>query len=237
MRRTWQFLPVLLLAVLAAATVQGTVAGPPKAQASETTYRYWSFWKLDGQDWTYQQEGPGTRVPEDGTVEGWRFALSAERGAAGSTYTPRDTSRFTTICADTAPRSGRKRVGVVVDPGTARDAPHGAHPHKPRTHCVRAPKNATSTQLLAQVEKPLRYDGSGLLCAVAGYPKTGCGQPVDRGDTASADAAPHKQKDEAADSDDDGAWGGTVGLVAGGVLLGALLVGAVVQVRRRGRGA
>ncbi|MFC5906294.1 hypothetical protein ACFP3V_03545, partial [Streptacidiphilus monticola] len=59
-----------VVAVLLA--VGGVLASAGSASAA--SYRYWSFWSgaADG-GWAYQQQGPNTYVPPDGSVDGWRF--------------------------------------------------------------------------------------------------------------------------------------------------------------------
>ncbi|WP_225849545.1 SCO2322 family protein [Streptomyces sp. HPF1205] len=158
-----------------AALVLVTLAAAP---ARATGYRYWSYWLLgaDGA-WTYAQTGPAFHTPHDGDVEGWRFAVS--RDAADKATRPRETPAFATVCAHTPPAPGRKRVALVIDAGTDADAPAGETPARgPRTACARVPEDASSADALAAVAKPLRYDSSGILCAIDGYPAAGCGEQV-----------------------------------------------------------
>ncbi|MFG2820315.1 SCO2322 family protein [Kitasatospora sp. NPDC048365] len=208
-------LVALLLAVLVA-LVAALVAVAPGAQAAG--YRYWSFWKWSGSAWAYQQVGPAGFVPADGAVDGWRFAVSPDGGQDAAR--PTATGEFTAICADTPPAAGRKRVAVVLDFGTAADAPGGEQPPAPRTACAAVPAAASSADVLAAVAPPLRYDSAGVLCAIAGYPRAGCA------DTVAAPAAPAAG---GAPADD----GPSLGLVAGGALVAALAAGAVWQARRR----
>ncbi|MET8767304.1 SCO2322 family protein [Streptomyces sp. NPDC004658] len=162
-RRT---LPVLVAALLLLAS-----AGPSGA----TGYRYWSFWERTGGHWTYATQGPAFVRPDDGTVQGFRFAVSADSADASR---PRGTADFDTICAGTPATSGTKRVGLVLDFGTRSDAPSGETPPARRTACVRVRPDATAADALAAVAKPLRYDTNALLCAIAGYPRQGCGEQV-----------------------------------------------------------
>ena len=88
----------------------------PSAVAT-TTYRYWSYWIVDAgtsPEWGYASEGAGTRVPADGSVEGWRFGVSS--GTMGAGLQPRATADFDRICADTPAEDGLKRVAVIIDP-------------------------------------------------------------------------------------------------------------------------
>ncbi|MFJ2512007.1 SCO2322 family protein [Streptomyces griseoviridis] len=210
-------------AVLGAALLTALLAWSP-AQAAG--YRYWSFWERTGDRWTYATQGPSTTRPDDGSVQGFRFSVSADSADAAR---PRGTAVFTAICAGVPERDGAKRVALVLDFGTAADAPSGESPPARRTACARVPSDATTAEALAAVAKPLRYGSDALLCAIAGYPERGCGEQVSTttgGRPAPGPAAPG--------ADDDGA-GPSVGLLAGGgavVLLGAA---AVVRARRRGR--
>ncbi|MFF7485175.1 SCO2322 family protein [Streptomyces luteogriseus] len=196
-------------------------AGAGQAQAAG--YRYWSFWERDGEHWVYATQGPSLARPSDGDVQGFRFAVSEDSASATR---PRGTAEFATICAKTPAQDGRKRVALVIDFGTAADAPGGETPPAARTACARVSPDATTAEALAAVAKPLRYDTNALLCAISGYPEKGCGEQVSqRQDQRQKPAA-----EEKAPSDD----GPSLGLVAG-IAVVALLGGAAIwQVRRRG---
>lgn len=204
----------LLLAVL---VLTGTAG-----QAQAAGYRYWSFWERNGDRWTYANQGPSITRPSDGDVQGFRFAISEDSGDATR---PRGTATFTTICAKTPARDGKKRVGLVIDFGTTADAPSGETPPTRRTACAVVAEDATSAEALAAVAKPLRYDTNALLCAIAGYPRTGCGEQVSTGRTPTAT--------EKTDTNDTGP---SVGLLAGAAAV-ALLGGAAVWQARRRRNA
>ncbi|WP_042439173.1 SCO2322 family protein [Streptacidiphilus albus] len=143
--------------------------------AAASSYRYWSFWEGSGSGWTYQQSGPNTFVPADGSVDGWRFGVSADSSAAEK---PRSAPDFAAACAHTPAVSGKKRVAVVIDYGTAADSGSNATPPAELTLCATLAEDASSAQLLAQVSPPLRYDSNGILCAITGYPQSGCGEVV-----------------------------------------------------------
>ncbi|MFF9058006.1 SCO2322 family protein [Streptomyces sp. NPDC101213] len=224
-----------LTALFAAALFLGLAATGP-AQAAG--YRYWSFWDRDGDRWVYATEGPATARPSDGAVQGFRFAVGED---SQDVARPRGTASFASICARTPERDGTKRVALVLDFGTAADAPSGERPPAARTACARVPDDATTAEALAAVAKPLRYDTNALLCAITGYPRKGCGEQVttDRGEDeneAGAGAgAGAGRKDtpsaSSASSTDDG--GPSVGVYAGGALIAALAAAAVWQARRR----
>ncbi|MFF2039078.1 SCO2322 family protein [Kitasatospora sp. NPDC058170] len=216
------------------------------APAQAAGYRYWSFWKWSGDTWTYQQQGPSVHVPPDGSTDGWRFAVSPDGGQDAAR--PGATGDFGAICADTPGQPGRKRVAVVLDFGTGADAPSGEAPPGPRTACATVPTSATSAEVLAAVAPPLRYDTNGLLCAIAGYPRAGCGDQLGGGgaggSTGSSATAPGGSAGSAnstgpggsgnpGSSGDDPGSGPDIGLIAGGALVAALAAGAVWQARRR----
>nr|WP_203610413.1 SCO2322 family protein [Streptomyces sp. SID8111] len=219
--------------------LSAVLAGAGQAQA--VGYRYWSFWERDGGQWTYATEGPSTARPADGDVQGFRFSVSEDSGDAAK---PRGAADFDTICAGTPAQDGRKRVALVLDFGTAADAPSGETPPEGRTVCARVAGNATTAQALAAVAKPLRYDTNALLCAIEGYPKSGCGEQVSgtasggetSGKDSSATGGDASESSDAARSADssDGDGGPSLGLVAGIAVVVFLGAAALWQVRRRG---
>ena len=206
-RRT---VPALLATLLLLAS-----AGP----AGAAGYRYWSFWERAGGHWTYATQGPSLARPDDGAVQGFRFAVSADSADASR---PRGTADFDTICAGTPAKSGTKRVALVLDFGTGADAPSGETPPGRRTACARVPSDATSADALAAVAKPLRYDTNALLCAIAGYPAKGCGEQVSAGGAT-------KEKSASQDS------GPSLGLPIGAGAVALLAAAAAWQARRRRR--
>ena len=162
-----------LLAVLAAlvglfATV--LVAGPAKADL----YRYWSVWQAPEGSWTFVETAPDSLIPVDGEVMGWRYAVG---GVDATTMrAPRTLPAFTDVCGDEAPAAGEKKVAIVIDPGTKADAPDGEEPPAPLVTCASVPESANAVQTL-QAVADTRVEG-GLVCAVLGYPTTGCGDTV-----------------------------------------------------------
>ncbi|MGW3205350.1 SCO2322 family protein [Streptomyces sp. NPDC001135] len=189
-------------------------------QAHAAGYRYWSFWERTGGHWTYATQGPSTVRPDDGAVEGFRFAVSADSADASR---PRGAADFGTICAGTPAASGTKRVALVLDFGTAADAPSGEAPPARRTACARVSTDATAADALAAVAPPLRYDTNALLCAIAGYPEKGCGEQVASGQKAGVKSGGSES-------------GPSLGLPIGAGVV-ALLAGAAVWQSRRRRNA
>jgi hypothetical protein len=217
-----------LAALLAALAV---LTGAAQA-AHATGYRYWSFWDREGDTWTYATQGPATAVPSDGDVQGFRFAVSEDSAEA---TTPRGPASFSTICGNTPAQDGRKRVALVIDFGTASDAPSGRTPPAARTECAVVSPDATTAEALAATAKPLRYGTNALLCAIAGYPEQGCGEAVSTGkgdETGKADRT-EPSADKAGDKPSDG--GPSLGLWAGAAAVAVLGSAAVWQARRRGR--
>ncbi|ELP64830.1 SCO2322 family protein [Streptomyces turgidiscabies] len=209
------------LPVLVAALLVCLWAGAGQAQA--VGYRYWSFWERDGGAWTYATQGPSTARPSDGDVQGFRFAVSQDSKGAAQ---PRADAVFAVVCARTPAQDGHKRVALVVDFGTSADAPSGERPPTTRTACARVSPDATTADALASVAGPLRYNASALLCAIAGYPRTGCGETVGAGKPAGA-------TDPEAESDPDPDGGPSVGLLAGIAAVVAIGGAAIWQTRRR----
>ncbi|MET8780757.1 SCO2322 family protein [Streptomyces sp. NPDC004589] len=186
-------------------------------QAQAAGYRYWSFWERDGGHWTYATQGPSTARPADGDVQGFRFAVSEDSADATA---PRGAADFDAVCDGTPARSGQKRVALVIDFGSPSDAGSGETPPAARTACARIPGDATTADALAAVAGPLRYDTNALLCAIAGYPRQGCGEQV------AAEKHPARTEDEPHHGPSVGVFAG----VAAVVVLGAA---ALWQARRR----
>lgn len=158
----------VVLAVLASVAGLALTAGPASAEA----YRYWGYYHLADGAWEFASTGNDGFTPEDGTVEGYRFAVS---GPTDSRL-PRVVPTFDDLCGDTPAEDGQKRVGVLVDFGRDADAVDGATPPEPTAACAVVDPAATGDTVLAEVAG-LRIEG-GLVCAVDGYPEAGCGDAV-----------------------------------------------------------
>ncbi|MFJ2769859.1 SCO2322 family protein [Streptomyces sp. NPDC087300] len=206
------------------ATLLCTLGVLAAAPAQAAGYRYWSFWERSGDSWTYATQGPGTAKPDDGDVQGFRFSVSEDTKDSAK---PRGAAGFEDICADRPAKDGRKRVALVIDFGLAEDAPKGERPPAARTACAQVAEDATSAEALAAVAKPLRYDSNALLCAISGYPKSGCGDQV------SGDGTSKKDQAGQADGDKGGDGGPSVGLIAGIAAVVVLGGAALWQARRR----
>ncbi|MFF4485430.1 SCO2322 family protein [Streptomyces sp. NPDC001544] len=193
-------------------------------QARATGYRYWSFWERTGDHWTYATQGPSTARPADGDVQGFRFAVSEDSASARR---PRGTADFDAICGKSPARPGKKRIALVLDFGTSSDAPSGQTPPARRTVCAAVSADGTTADALAAAAGPLRYDANALLCAIAGYPRKGCGEQVTAGKPAGKSAGK-----PAGSTPQEGP---SVGLPVGVGVVVLLGVAAIWRARRRGR--
>ncbi|QES50347.1 hypothetical protein DEJ50_23530 [Streptomyces venezuelae] len=215
--------PALLLSVLL-----GVLLSTPAAAAG---YRYWSFWDgAAGGGWTYATQGPSLARPADGTVQGFRFAVSKD--ASADAAKPRVAADFAAICGATPAADGKKRVALVVDFGIPADAPSGETPPQdtPRTACAQVAPAATAAEALAAVAKPLRYNSSALLCAISGYPRQGCGDQISETET-----KPDSSAQPTASDNSDNGGGPSLGLLAGIAAVLALAAATLWQSRRRSR--
>ncbi len=169
-----------VLGVLGSVLVALLVAAPAAEAAS---YRYWTYWwgQPAATSWTFAQLGPASDRPKDGAVLGWRFAVTTE---AGGKKSPRASLPFDSLCpslAGTPAGAGEKRVAVVVDYGTASDAPPGEAPPgggTVRVECVTVAANATGVALLNAAGVSLRFGDNGLVCGIDRYPRTECAAVV-----------------------------------------------------------
>ncbi|MGW2020175.1 SCO2322 family protein [Streptomyces sp. NPDC001927] len=214
----------------AAAGVVLTLAATA-APAEAAGYRYWSYWESDGATtWSYATQGPATARPSDGDAIGFRFAVSEDANDAAKPTTGPD---FAGICGGTGEKAGTKRVAVVIDFGTAQDAPQGETPPQPpvKTGCAQVRTDATSAEALAAVAKPLRYDSAALLCGIAGYPAKGCGEQVAAKPSADPTTSASPQADGAGGAGDGG--GPSVGILVGGAAVLVLGGAALWKARRR----
>jgi hypothetical protein len=158
----------LVLSLLAGLLLAGTVATTAHA---EDGYRYWSYYQWTSGQWAFSQKGADVVFPADGAVEGWRYAVGGTKPRV-----PRAAGDFTAICGTTPAESGKKRVALVIDPGTPSDSASGVAPPPATGTCVVTDAKASGAKILAAVD-PVRIE-KGLTCAIAGYPAKGCGETV-----------------------------------------------------------
>lgn len=164
--------------VVALALVAGVVGFSGSATAT-TAYRYWTYYVAapNTAAWAYSQRGPASEHPQDGEVQGWRFAIQADRAGG---LTPRFSPDFAKLCGSQPVTSGKVRVGVVLDFGVADDAPAGERPPASVvTGCVEVADGANGVDVLdAAVGAANVRIGQGLICGIDGYPKTECAVSV-----------------------------------------------------------
>jgi hypothetical protein len=224
----------LVLSLLAGLLLAGTVATTAQA---EDGYRFWGYYQWSGGQWAFAQKGADSVVPADGAVEGWRFAVGGAKPRV-----PRAAGDFEAICASTPAESGKKRVALVIDPGTPADAPSGETPKQATGTCVVADVKATGAKILAAVA-PIRIE-KGLTCGIDGYPAKGCGDPVKNinvpatdepvqlqiGAAVGSSAAPRTTPAAASDSSGGTPW---TGIIIAAVVVLVLAGGGLALSRRR----
>jgi hypothetical protein len=162
----------------------GLLAGA--APASAASYRYWTYWQGTAGAWTFATAGPASLIPQDGSVEGWRFAVTSQSG--GASDAPRAAPSFKDICGTVTPAAGNKAVALVVDPGPAQTAPDGQIPPPVLSTCVEIAADATGYQVLRSVVE-VRTE-KGLVCGVGGYPTGECAPAVELPSAGSVALAP-----------------------------------------------
>ena len=154
----------------------------PGAQAA--AYRYWTYWQESGGEWSFATAGPASTVPADGSVEGWRFAVTTQAGSAGDA--PGVVPSFAEICGGLPAAAGSKRVALVVDMGPEQIAPPGQAPPTRIIACTEVAADATGYQVLRSATT-VRTE-NGLICGIDGYPTGECAPVVDDAEATGPDA-------------------------------------------------
>lgn len=163
------------IAALIVATTVVLMGSAVPAQAA-SSYRYWSYWKNVGGTWQFSDKGAGTYRPIDGSVQGWRFAIS--EGANSSTRPPRSNLTFDQICQGVQAETGQRRIGLVIDYGTTADAPNGERPPSLTSQCAVIADGQTSIQVMSAAKIAFRASATGFICGISGYPRNECGVPI-----------------------------------------------------------
>lgn len=164
-RRIVGFLIALLLPL-------GAVTALSAPAQAEEGYRYWNYFHLQNGAWTFSDVGPGQHRPKDGTVEGFRFGTSTTNQGVEPRADLSEVT-FETVCGQSEAAGGEKRVAVVIDYGVDEGA---GTPPEPRADCAVVPEDATTQKVLGDVAE-VRQE-SAMVCALDGYPASGCGEPV-----------------------------------------------------------
>ena len=231
------------LALLSVVLVILIAAAPAHASA----YRYWTYWQapVGTTGWTFATQGAGTAIPLDGSVEGWRFAVTTRTGTQADMPSP--APDFATACASTPAVGGRKRIALVIDTGRPTDAPAGQQAPAPSVTCVVADEDATGYDVLRSVTD-VRTE-SGFICGIGDYPVGECAPVLDDAAVAAiaaaASAAPSAKSQPTSSAYpstamDSGTGSATVDngtpWAAVGVLVAVIAVGGVLLLRRRRHG-
>ncbi|CAB4658548.1 unannotated protein [freshwater metagenome] len=149
----------------------------PSAQAADKGYRYWGYFQsAPGQNaWTMAQTGPTVPIA-DGDVEGWAFTFSSDK--IPDAAAPRVAPNFAKICSGIkTPAAGKKRIGLVIDFGSAFLRPKGESIPRQITKCVVVDKAALGSDVVYAVTK-IRASASGFFCGLNGYPAKECGVEI-----------------------------------------------------------
>jgi|tagenome__1003787_1003787.scaffolds.fasta_scaffold20967089_2 hypothetical protein len=227
----------LVLGLLAGLLLAGTVATTAHA---EDGYRFWGYYQWSNGQWAFSQKGADANVPADGAVEGWRFAVGGAKPRV-----PRAAGDFDQICGKTPAETGKKRVALVIDPGTPEDAVAGDTPGPATGTCVVTDPKSNGAKILAAAA-PVRVE-KGLTCGIAGYPSKSCGDQVKNIKVPATDASVTLQVGQAVGStvtpsatpvasdssspDDSGApW---TGIIIAAVVVVVLAGGGLLLNRRR----
>jgi hypothetical protein len=156
--------------------ISSQVIALPASQAATKGWRYWGYFQSapGTTAWKAAMTGPTVDI-EDGAVEGWSFVFSSDDVPS---LPPTTKPSFTSICGKTKPDSDTKRIGLVIEFGSAAYAPKGEKVQKPIVRCVTTAKSSQGIDVLAQVVK-VRSASSGLICGFNGYPKKECGAEIE----------------------------------------------------------
>lgn len=229
---------LLALLLLPALTGLLLAAGTGTANAADG-YKYWNYFHVQGQKFVFAKTGAADYTPKDGAVEAYRYGLSSTAAGLAPRTGP-TTYTFDDLCGATKPKSGEKRVGVLLDYGTSTDAAAGEQPPKPRGACAAVPTDANGQQVLGAVAD-VRTQKS-LTCGIDGYPVKTCSVTVknppaaakqqDVGFTMPKQAAKSGSSSQPASSGSDDGGGFPWALVVVVVLVVVLAAGGFALARR-----
>jgi hypothetical protein len=230
-RRTQRALALLAAWLL---TTLLLVAGAGTADAADG-YRYWNYFHVVGGTYVFAQTGPGSYKPKDGAVEAFRYGLSTAADGI-KPRTPATTYTIEDICGTRKAPAGQKRVGVLIDYGTAQDSGGNDTLPKPRAACAIVPAAATGQQVLERVAK-VRVEKQ-LTCGIDGYPTSGCSVTVKNAPRVAPEKSvtfslpSHAKAAKPASSGSPSSSGLSLPAVGVGVAVVVLAVGAFLLSRR-----
>lgn len=246
--RTALLPPVTLLVTLLLAAFV-SVGTAPSAQAADV-YRYWAYFTVTDGAFVAQETGPAGATPQDGDIEGYRYAAPTNFEKPNLPRADLAEVTFEAVCGDKSAETGKKRVAVLLDYGIDADADGGETPPEPEALCAVVDEKANGLQTLQAVAPDLRTEKSSfgpLVCGISGYPTTGCanvkapeGSPVDGpavefaglADEAEAADSGSSDSDTSAASDSDSDDSNAPLLVGLAVLVVAIVAGGVLLQRR-----
>ena len=226
----WSYRALMMVALTPfalAATVPVNAAEPTPTNSPTTTanvYVYWSYWDQPTVgSWAVAATGAGSQVPPDGSVVGWRYGV----GTTGDiNQPPRSADSFAQLCSSTPPVANKKRVGVVIDYGTAAVAPSGQQPPATTANCAVVDPTSNALQATGAVTAE-RTSAQGMVCGLSGYPATGCGTQVST-TVATSDVGAATQTTTSPQTS-SGAWPTLLGI---GIII-VLGVGGILLARKR----
>jgi len=216
--------------VVVLALVVSGICLAPGARA-ESGYRYWTFWMSEGENWRFATEGPATTRTSEGDVFGWRFAITtatATKDAQPSISAP---DAFAEACADVTAPEGEHRLAIVIDYGSADQAPEGEVPPTNRIECVLALDGSTAAQSLSTIAN-LRVD-QGFVCGVDGYPESECAPVVELPVIESPALESMELTEPTLSSEDNPSGGLPISLIAFAITVFAVLMGLAVLLTRK----
>jgi hypothetical protein len=166
-----------IYAITVAAFFVTSVIIIPASSAADKGYRYWGYYQsAPGKaEWSYALTGPTTNVP-DGSVEGWAFTFSGD--TVPDAAKPRVVPSFRYLCGKTKAVAGKKRIGLVIDFGSAFLRPTDEKTPGIIKTCIVTDVKSIGADILGAGAK-IRAGASGLICGIDGYPAKECGVEVD----------------------------------------------------------
>jgi len=227
-----RLLAILLSALVGSFVITG-VAAP--AQATDY-YRYWTFFTAGNGAYAASDLGVGAVKPADGSIEAFRWAAPLDYKKPNLPRIDLAAVTFDSVCGDTPAVDGQKRIAVIVDFGVEEDADGATLPATATAECAQVPAKATALQALQRVAEVRSKSSSfgPLLCAIDGFPATGCADEVTQTATPADSGFVTVATDDPATAEDDDNNGPLYGGLAAIV---AVLVAAGVFVARRNKSA
>lgn len=235
MRTTIRSAVALALAFLSLALV------PAQAQAADY-FRYWAFFDVEDGAYVASPVGIGESVPDDGAIQGYRWAAPADFNKPNLPRVDLAEVTFEDVCGSTEAVDGEKRVAVIIDYGVEEDAGDQELP-EPEAACAQVPTDATALQTLQDVAEARTETGSfgPMLCGINGFPAQGCADektttatPADAGSVEVAIAGAETEAAASQDSEAGEDESSNVAVYAGlGVIVVALAGAGLFLARRR----